>query len=132
MTETHTVTVERDLPYPPERIWRALTQPHLISEWLMQTDFSAEMGRKFTFTADWGAVACDVREIEPGRRLSYSWVALGLDSLVTWTLTPTEAGTRLRMEQSGFRKDQGRAYGGARQGWPVFIDKLADVLVTLD
>ncbi|RAI02282.1 polyketide cyclase [Acuticoccus sediminis] len=131
-TETLSVVVEREFPHAPEKIWRALTQPHLIEEWLMKTDFAPVVGHRFDMRAEWGAVGCEVLEIEPQRALAYSWVAHGLDSVVTWTLTPTTGGTRLRMEQTGFRRDQRQAYGGAKAGWPRFLDKLEDVLAGLD
>ncbi|HKT17551.1 MAG TPA: SRPBCC domain-containing protein [Stellaceae bacterium] len=126
--ETRSVIVERELPYPPEKIWRALTQPHLIEEWLMKNDFAPIVGHRFDLRADWGAVSCRVMTVEPNRTLSYSWGAYGLDSVVTWTLTPTRVGTRLRMEQTGFGPDQQQAYQGARQGWPRFVAKLEQVL----
>lgn len=130
--EIRTVTLERDLPHPPEKVWRALTQPHLIAEWLMQNDFQPVVGHSFDLRADWGAVACRVLEIEPHATLAYTWAAYGLESVVTWTLTPTAAGTRLRMEQSGFRPDQEQAYQGAKAGWPRFLDSLDGVLVRID
>lgn len=128
MTETLSVVVERDIAYPPEKIWRALTQPHLIQEWLMKNDFAPTMGHRFKFSGDWGAVDCEVKTLEPYTSLAYSWGAFGLETVVTWTLTPTAAGTHLRMEQSGFRKDQPQFYGGAQASWPGFIDKLAGVV----
>jgi uncharacterized protein YndB with AHSA1/START domain len=130
--ETRTVAVEREIGYPPEKIWRALTQPHLIAEWLMHNDFAPVLGHRFDFSADWGSVTCEVLEIEPHRTLSYSWGGMGLESVVTWTLTPAGAGTRLRMEQVGFRPDQVQAYHGARVGWPRFFAKLEQVLAGLD
>jgi uncharacterized protein YndB with AHSA1/START domain len=57
-TETRTVVVEREIPHAPEKIWRALTQPHLIEEWLMKTDFQPVVDRKFSLRGDWGAVDC--------------------------------------------------------------------------
>src|SRR6185295_3770849 len=105
-TETRTVTVEREIPHAPEKIWRALTQPHLIQEWLMKSDFQPVVNHKFSFRADWGAVDCQVLEIEPQKTLSYTWAAYGLESTVTWTLLPTPTGTLLRMEQAGFKPDQ--------------------------
>lgn len=126
--EIRTVVVERDFAHEPEKLWRALTQPHLLKEWLMQTDFAPALGHKFRFTGDWGAVDCRVEEIDPQRRLSYSWDAMGLESTVTWTLTPTAAGTQLRMEQTGFRPDQNHAYQGARMGWQNFFDQLENLL----
>lgn len=127
-TQTRTVTVEREIAYPPEKIWRALTQPHLIAEWLMQNDFLPVLDRAFTLRGDWGSADCKVLEIEPHRTLSYSWNAMGLESIVTWTLTPTGAGTQLRMEQAGFKPDQTQAYMGAKAGWRNFLAKLEDVV----
>jgi len=132
LAETRSVTIEREIPHPPEKLWRALTQPHLIAEWLMQTDFQPLVDHPFQFRADWGAVDCRVLEIEPNRTLSYSWAAYGLESVVTWTLTPSGAGTRLRMEQSGFRPDQDQAYQGATFGWQQFLAKLEQVLARTD
>jgi uncharacterized protein YndB with AHSA1/START domain len=131
-TETLTVVVEREIPYPPEKIWRALTQPHLIAEWLMQNDFKPVVDHRFKFSADWGAVDCEVLVVEPNQTLAYSWGAYGLDSVVTWTLTPTGAGTRLRMEQVGFRRDQPQAYEGAKAGWPRFFAALEQLLARIE
>lgn len=123
-----TVVVERDFAHKPEKLWRALTQPHLLQEWLMQSDFAPALGHQFRFSADWGSIDCKVREIEPQRRLAYSWDAYGLESVVTWTLTPTAGGTQLRMEQTGFRPDQNQAYHGARMGWQDYFGKLDALL----
>ncbi|NVP58069.1 SRPBCC family protein [Mycoplana rhizolycopersici] len=129
--KTLSVVVERELPHPPEKIWRALTQPQLIEEWLMKNEFKPAVGHAFSLRADWGTVECKVRTVEPNRTLSYTWDATPLESIVTWTLTPTATGTMLRMEQTGFRQDQPMFYGGAKMGWPKFIDKLEDVLARL-
>jgi uncharacterized protein YndB with AHSA1/START domain len=127
-TETLSVVVEREIPYPPEKIWRALTQPQLIEEWLMKNDFQPVVGHTFNFRADWGAVDCRVEGVEPNKTLSYTWAAFGLESIVTWTLTPTAAGTLLRMEQSGFRPDQQQAFQGAKYGWQKFFAGLERVV----
>lgn len=127
-TATRTAIVERQIPYPPEKIWRALTQPHLLADWLMKGDFAPVVGHEFKFTADWGAVDCKVLAIDPPTTLSYTWSAYGLDSVVTFTLTPRDSGTHLRMEQSGFRKDQAQAYGGAKAGWAQFLANLEQVV----
>lgn len=131
-TETLTVVVEREVPYPAEKIWRALTQPHLIEEWLMKNNFRPDQGHRFNLTADWGAVDCQVQTVEANRSLSYTWDTKDLKSVVTWTLTPTGAGTHLRMEQSGFRPDQQPYYQGAQAGWPRFVSALEQVLERLD
>ena len=127
-TEVRTVVVEREIPCAPEKIWRALTEPHLIEAWLMKNDFEPVVDRKFNLTGDWGAVDCQVLKIQPLKTLSYSWAAHELESVVTWTLTPTSKGTNLRMEQSGFRPDQEQFYQGAKAGWPKFFANLEQVL----
>jgi uncharacterized protein YndB with AHSA1/START domain len=131
-TETRSVVIEREMPFPPDKIWRALTQPHLIEEWLMKNDFNPVVGERFNLRADWGAVDCQVLVVEPNKTLSYTWAAHGLESVVTWTLTPTKTGTHLRMEQSGFRPDQQQAYQGAKYGWPRFFANLEQVLARID
>ncbi|HEY4343768.1 MAG TPA: SRPBCC domain-containing protein [Parvibaculum sp.] len=130
--ETLSVIVEREIAHPPEKIWRALTEPHLIEEWLMKNSFKPVAGHRFDLHADWGGVECEVVTIEPQKTLSYTWAAHGLDSVVTWTLTPTNAGTRLRMEQTGFLPDQQMAYRGATAGWPRFFAALEQVVARLD
>ena len=131
-TATQSVIVEREIPHSPEKIWRALTQPHLIAEWLMKNDFHPVVGHRFDLRADWGSVACQVLEIEPNTMLSYTWGDHILKTVVTWTLAPTSTGTRLRMEQTGFRPDQPRYYHGARSGWPRFIEGLEQLLSRID
>lgn len=133
--QVRAVVVERDIAHAPSKLWRALTQPHLIAEWLMQNDFAPTVGHHFKLRGEWGGVLdCEVLAIEPDRKLSYTWdfdhedPAYALKSVVTFTLTPSGAGTRLRMEQVGFRPDQKQAYGGAHAGWKTFFDKLETVL----
>lgn len=133
--ETRSVVVEREFPHAPEKLWRALTQPHLMQEWLMKNDFAPQVGHRFKLTGEWGGVLdCEVLEIAPHRTLSYTWdfahedAAYNLKSVVTFTLTPTARGTMLRMEQAGFRTDQKQAFGGAQAGWKQFLDKLEGVL----
>lgn len=132
---TRSVAVEREFPHPPERLWRALTQPHLIAEWLMKNDFVPAVGHRFSLSGEWGGVLdCEVLAIDPNRILSYTWdhahpdPAFDLKSIVTFTLTPTGAGTRLRVEQEGFRPDQKQAFGGARAGWAQFFGRLEHLL----
>ena len=131
-TETLSVIVEREVPFPPEKIWRALTQPHLIGQWLMKNDFKPVVDHHFNLRAEWGVVDCQVLAVEPNKTLSYTWAAYGLESVVTWTLTPTSTGTHLRMEHSGFRPDQQQFYQGAKVGWQQFFAALEQVLARID
>ena len=138
-SETRSVVVERDIPHPPEKLWRALTQPHLISEWLMRNDdFQPVTGHAFRLSGDWGGVDCEVLAVEPGKTLTYRWdhphedPAFNLRSVVSFTLTPTASGTLLRMEQTGFRPEQKQAFGGARYGWEQHLTNLERVLAGLE
>jgi uncharacterized protein YndB with AHSA1/START domain len=136
---TRSVVVEREMPHPPEKLWRALTQPHLIAEWLMKNDFQPAVGHRFNLRGEWGGVLdCEVLAIEPNRSLSYTWdfanedPAYSLKSIVTFTLTPTDTGTLLRVDQTGFRPEQKQAFGGAHAGWKQFFTKLEQVLAQAD
>ncbi|MCA1442853.1 SRPBCC domain-containing protein [Ensifer sp. IC4062] len=137
--ETRSVVVEREFPHPPEKIWRALTQPHLVEEWLMKNDFKPVVGHHFNLRGDWGGVLdCEVLAVEPNKRLTYTWnfahddAAYDLRSVVTFTLIPTSTGTQLRVEQSGFRPEQRQAYGGAKAGWQQFLANLERALAQMD
>jgi len=129
---TRSLVIEKDMPHAPEKIWRALTQAPLIGQWLMENDFRPVMGHKFTLRAkpvpNWnGIVDCEVLAIEPNQRLSYTWGSMGLASVVTWTLTPGNGSTRVRMEQSGFPSEESPSYKGASYGWKNFIGGLERV-----
>jgi uncharacterized protein YndB with AHSA1/START domain len=134
-TEARSVVIEREFAFPPEKLWRALTQPHLIEEWLMKNDFKPEVGHSFNLRGEWGGVLdCKVLTVEPHKTLTYSWdfahddAAYNLRSVVTFTLTATDTGTHLRVEQSGFGPQQRQAFGGARVGWEKFLGNLDQVL----
>jgi len=136
MTTTRTLVIEKELPHPLEKVWRALSEGALIKEWLMDNDFQPVVGHKFSFratpAANWsGVIECEVLAVEPNKKLSYSWGTLGLGSVVVWTLAATSGGTLLRMEQSGFGPDQDAAYKGANYGWRKFIGGLERVLAGL-
>jgi uncharacterized protein YndB with AHSA1/START domain len=130
---TRTLVIEREMAHSPEKIWRALTEGPLMEEWLMSNDFEPVVGHRFSFratpVANWsGVIECEVLVVEPNSRLSYSWGTLGVGTAVTWTLTPNEGGTHLRMEQSGFGPDQDANYKGASYGWRKFIGNLERVV----
>jgi uncharacterized protein YndB with AHSA1/START domain len=136
-TSTRSVIVEKEFPHPPEKVWRALTESSLIEQWLLKNDFQPVAGHSFRLSRDpmpnWdGVIDCQVIAVEPCRTLSYTWGALGLGSVVTFTLTATDAGTHVRMEQSGFRPDQGANYKGAQYGWQKFMSNLERVVAGLE
>ncbi|KFA94029.1 SRPBCC family protein [Archangium violaceum] len=134
-SQTAAISFEFDLHHPPEKVWRALTIPELLNEWLLPiVELKLEPGSAFTFKAQpqpgWdGTVNCRFLEIEKHKKLSYAWVVGDfIDTVVTFTLTPTASGTRLFLEQSGFRPDQKQNFGGARYGWKMMGGKLVDLL----
>jgi uncharacterized protein YndB with AHSA1/START domain len=136
-SETRSLIIERELPHPPEKIWRALTQSSLIQQWLMQNDFQPTIGHRFNFrstpVAGWdGVIDSEVLVVEPNKKLSYSWGTLGLGTVVTFTLTPTATGTQLHLEQSGFHADEERNFKGAKYGWQNFLNSLDQVVAKLD
>jgi uncharacterized protein YndB with AHSA1/START domain len=132
MSDTQTLIMEKEFAHPPEKLWRALTTPHLIAEWLMQNDFEPTVGRAFQLsmqTPQWnGVIDCKVLAIEPQKKLSYTWSSMGLDTVVTFILTPTPTGVQLRVEQSGFREEHARNFQGAKFGWQNFLGKLEKVV----
>jgi uncharacterized protein YndB with AHSA1/START domain len=133
-SQTESISFEFDLHHPPQKVWRALTDAALLAQWLLPVlDPKLEPGAAFTFQAPpqpgWdGIVNCRMREIEAQRKLSWAWVVGDIDTVVTFTLTPTATGTRLSLVQSGFKPDQKQAFGGARYGWKMMGGKLVDLL----
>ena len=133
---TRSLVIEKEMPYPLEKVWRALTQGSLMKEWLMDNDFQPVAGHRFNFRStpapNWnGVVDCEVLAFEPNKRLSYSWCSMGLASVVTWTLSATARGTLLRFEQTGFGPDQEANYNGAKYGWQKFIGGMERVVAGL-
>ncbi|MGN9911568.1 SRPBCC family protein [Phytohabitans sp. LJ34] len=110
------IRVDQFLPHPPAKVWRALTTPELMAQWLMPNDFRPEPGHRFTFrarpvgaTGFSGVIACEVLEVTPPRRLRISWAdAAHADAArteVSWTLAAEGSGTRVLLEHSGFDPD---------------------------
>jgi len=136
-SQTESISFEFDLHHAPEKVWRALTDPVLLSEWLLPViDLKLEPGAAFTFKAQpqpgWdGVVNCRYLEIEAQRKLSWAWVVGDIDTVVTFTLTPTASGTLLSLVQSGFRPDQKQNSAGARYGWKMMSGKLVDLLARI-
>jgi uncharacterized protein YndB with AHSA1/START domain len=139
MNGTKSIVVERLIPHPAEKIWRALTTSELIAEWLMQNDFAPVVGQRFTFRATplpgWSGVTnCVVLALDAPHRLAYSWgdgteSDSSLKTVVTWTLVPEGDGaTRVRMEHSAFRPEDERGYVGMGSGWPRILERLEQVV----
>jgi uncharacterized protein YndB with AHSA1/START domain len=138
------IVVELELRHPPEKVWRALTEPELIAAWLMPNDFRLQIGHRFTMRTrpaagfD-GVVDCEVLAVETNRRLSYSWrggskerrgYGASLDTVVTWTLSPgAGGGTRLRLDHDGFTAGQESTFNILKQGWSTNVaERLGQVL----
>ncbi|SRR5258708_257051 len=129
-------------PHPPEMVWEYLTKPELMQLWLMKNDFQPIVGFDFQFRTGPipslnfdGIVYCKVLEIVPLEKLSYSWKSgpgegkITLDSVVVWKLQPTDKGTELFLEHSGFaEKENLDIYNGLMHGWLQNIQKIADRL----
>jgi uncharacterized protein YndB with AHSA1/START domain len=132
--QTESVSFDFDLPHRPEKVWRALTDPALLSQWLLPViGLELQPGAAFSLKAPpqpgWdGVVSCRFLEIEPQRKLRYTWVVGDIDTVVTFTLTPTTSGTRLSLVQSGFKEHQKKNFGGARYGWKLMGGRLVDLL----
>lgn len=137
--QTRAIVIEDVLPHAPETIWRVLTEPELLARWLMKNTFAPKLAHRFTFQArpmgDWnGIVHCEVLEIDPPRRLVYSWVGGSdtnkvdgtlLDSVLSIDLTPVAGGTRLKLVHDGFRSPQNDAgYDAMNQGWGGIIKRI--------
>ena len=135
--QTETLAFEIELRHSPAKVWRALTDPARLAEWLLPVvGYELAPGAAFKFTAEpqpgWdGVVHCRILELDEPRRLTYGWVVGDLDTVVTFTLTPTASGTRLSLVQSGFKPSQKQASGGARYGWKMMGGKLIELLERL-
>lgn len=139
-TQTNALTFEFELRHPPEKVWRALTDPVLLNEWLLPVvdmKMRLERGSSFTFKTQpypgWdGTVNCEILVAEPPHRLSYAWRVPFLDTVVAFTLVPSATGTTLSLVQSGFQPTQKQNFGGARYGWNMMGEKLIAVLEKVD
>ena len=144
LSDNQEIVVEANLPHAPEAIWKALTMGELIGRWLAMTPtgFEAVKGKHFTYQTTaagaWdGVIRCQVLEVIPHQRLVYSWkgghpsnVGYGslLDTVVTWTLTRVDKGTRLRMVHSGFvlPRNEG-AYKNMSGGWKKVVPRVGEI-----
>lgn len=137
---TQDIVLDEVFPHAPQTIWKALTTGELIGRWLMPpTGFAPVVGTRFTFQTKpagaWdGTIRCQVLEAVPNQRLAYAWkgghadnVGYGslLDTVVTWTLSPADGGTRLRLVHSGFVTPKNdTAYKNMSDGWTVVVGRF--------
>ena len=140
---THDIELEEVLPHPPGKVWRALTSGALMARWLMPpSGFEPVEGNRFTFqttpAGEWdGTIRCQVLEVVSGERFAFSWrgghidnegYGSLLDTVVTFTLAPSDGGTRLKLVHSGFVVDRNRvAYTNMSQGWVKVVKSLGAV-----
>jgi uncharacterized protein YndB with AHSA1/START domain len=106
------IEVDQFLRQPPERVWRALTDPELLARWLMPNDFEPVVGHEFTFTTEPvpdrgfdGVIRCQLLELDEPRLVRFSWRSRPLDTTVTFRLAAEGAGTRLFIVHDGFAAD---------------------------
>ncbi|SEG43222.1 Uncharacterized conserved protein YndB, AHSA1/START domain [Bryocella elongata] len=130
---SRSVVMEKMFAHPQQKVWRALTEKALVAQWLMKNDFEPEVGRRFQLRSEpmpnWdGIIDCEVLVVEPLKELSYRWSTFGLDTVVNFTLTPTEGGTLVHMEHSGFPMDRDANYKGAMYGWQKFLGAMDKVV----
>lgn len=135
--DTRSLVIEKEMPYPQAKVWRALTEGPLLEEWLMKNDFQPIVGHRFRFRATpvpgWdGVIESEVLTVDPPERLTYRWDSMGVATVVAWTLTSTSTGTMIRMEQSGFGPNQEANYKGANYGWQKFLGNLERIIGGLD
>ena len=135
-SQTDSIAFELDLKHQPTKVWRALTDPVLIEEWLLPgvgQKLELQTGAAFTFQTQaypgWdGTVSCRLIDIDAPKKLTYAWGVPGLDTVMSFTLTETSSGTLLSIVQSGFKPDQKNNFGGARYGWNMMGGKLIELL----
>jgi uncharacterized protein YndB with AHSA1/START domain len=108
------VTLEVIYPYPPERVWRALTDRRVLAQWLLPNSFEPCLGHRFQFVGPapgnaGEVIECEVIDLQPPFRLAYTWRAASdrVPSVVTWSLEPAPGGTRLRLAHT--RADEAAA-----------------------
>lgn len=140
MTDSRQIVVDEVFAHAPEMVWKTLTTPELIGRWLMKpTGFEPTKGSRFTYQTTpagaWdGVIHCEVLEATPNERLVYRWnsgddanagYGSRLETIVTWTITKVDGGTRLRLIHSGFRTPKNdSAFKSMSEGWPKVVQTI--------
>jgi len=143
-SDTQAIVVDVILPHAPDLIWQTLTSSELMARWLRMTPtgFAPVEGTKFTYQTTpagaWdGTIHCEVIEVAPNKRLTYSWrsgdatnegYGTPLDTLVTFTLSKADNGTRLRVVHSGFVLPKNEtAFTSMSGGWKKVVPSIGDL-----
>jgi uncharacterized protein YndB with AHSA1/START domain len=143
-SDTKDIVLDEFFPHAPETIWKTLTTGELIARWLMApAGFEPVEGKQFTFqtkpAGEWdGTINCRVLDVVPNERFSFAWkgghegnVGYGsrLDTVVTWTLSRVENGTRLRLVHSGFVLPRnGTAFKNMSEGWTKVVQNIGAIV----
>ena len=143
LADTRDIVVDEVFPHAPAVVWKTLTTHELISRWLpMPNDFEPTKGRRFTFRTTpagaWdGVIHCEVLQVTPNERLVYTWTGgheandqygSRLETVVTWTLSAVDGGTRLRLVHSGFRTPKNDfALKNMSEGWPKVVQRIGAI-----
>lgn len=135
---SRSVVLDVEFKRPIDKVWQALTDSSTLSQWMMfkTNDFRPELGHSFQFKdapGYDGVIQCEVTEIDPPRRLAFTWSTVGVDdaahnSVVSWDLTETDGVTKLHFEQSGFQEEATQEFAGAKGGWQYMLSELEKVL----
>ena len=140
-SHTQEIVVDDVFPHAPATIWKTLTSGELMGRWLgmAPTGFAPVKGKRFTYQTTaagaWdGVIHCEVLEVIPNQRLAYAWkggheanagYGSRLDTVVTFTLSKAEAGTRLRLIHSGFVLPQNEiAFTNMGGGWKKVVPRI--------
>ena len=139
----HEILIDELLPHPRQVVWKVLTTAELIARWMMEPKgFALEVGARFSFqtrpAGAWdGTIHCEVLEVTPFERFSYAWkggdrdnsgYGSRLDTVVSWTLSDSEGGTRLQLRHSGFELPMNdTAYANLGKGWKICMERVSGV-----
>jgi uncharacterized protein (TIGR03086 family) len=125
------MTIEKSVlvPLDAEQTFALLTEPERLRRWQgISARVDLRAGGDYRWTVIPGSNAGgSITEVEPGRRIVFTWAWEGPDGLpsdtstVTITLEPTEGGTTVRLVHEGLTDDEG---AGHLQGWNHYLDRL--------
>jgi uncharacterized protein YndB with AHSA1/START domain len=128
-----------DFARPPKEVWDYLTKPELIEQWLMKTDFQPKVGHQFRFIHSIenkscydNITHCEVLEVKPFSKLSYSWKGntkdghRTFDSKVVWTLIPVDGGTELQLVHNGFTVLEDAI--AHNTGWTALVKRFVELV----